>query len=78
MKTAVSIPGVLFEAADQLARRLRVLRSRLFATALAKLVAKDGSAKITERLDALYAAESSPLSPAVRCTQRQRLIDTEW
>src|SRR2546427_1080786 len=39
MKTAVSIPDPLFEAAERLARRRGVRRSQLYAEALKRLVA---------------------------------------
>lgn len=56
MKTAVSIPDSLFEAADRLARRRRVSRSALYAEALRLLLAgeDDADAAITAQLDAIH------------------------
>lgn len=43
MKTAVSIPDQLYEAAERLARRRGVRRSQLYAEALQRLVAEQVS-----------------------------------
>jgi len=78
MKTAVSIPDALFTSADSLARRLGMSRSRLFATALAEYVAKHQAAKVTERLNAVYATEPSRLDAATRRAQRRTVARAEW
>ncbi|HTO27694.1 MAG TPA: hypothetical protein VL017_03800 [Devosia sp.] len=78
MKTAISLPDDLFVAAEALAQRLGVSRSRLFATALAEFVAKHQTRKVTERLDAVYAAEPSALDPEARRAQRRRLPADSW
>jgi metal-responsive CopG/Arc/MetJ family transcriptional regulator len=66
VKTAVSIPDPIFEAADRLARRRRVSRSALYAEALELLLATDtDDAAITERLDAVYAEQGGGLDPAI-------------
>lgn len=78
MKTAISIPDRLFNSADSLARRLGLSRSRLYATALAEFLAKHQSAKITKRLNTLYAAQPSQLDPALRRSQTQALAGSEW
>ncbi len=78
MKTAISLPDRLFNAADALARRLGVSRSRLYATALAEYLAKHQAAKITARLDATYAAQPSDLDPALRRAQRRAVARSEW
>jgi metal-responsive CopG/Arc/MetJ family transcriptional regulator len=78
MKTAISLPDDLFAAAEALAQRLGVSRSRLFATALAEFVTKHQTRKVTERLDAVYAAEPSALDPGLRRAQRRRLPADSW
>ena len=52
MKTAVSIPDELFVAADKLARRRRVSRSELYASALQLLINTDD--EVTTSLNAVY------------------------
>jgi metal-responsive CopG/Arc/MetJ family transcriptional regulator len=78
MKTAISIPDALFTSADSLARRLGMSRSRLFATALAEYVAKHQAAKVTERLNKVYATEPSRLDAATRRAQRRTVARAEW
>ena len=78
MKTAVSIPDELFETGEALSKRLRLSRSRLYATALAEFVAKHRGRKITERLNALYAEEDSRLPAAVRRAQGRSLARDSW
>jgi metal-responsive CopG/Arc/MetJ family transcriptional regulator len=78
MKTAISLPDELFESADALARKLGVSRSRLVREALAEYVAKHKHARITERLNEVYAAEDGVLDPAVREAARQTLRRSQW
>lgn len=79
MKTAISLPDDLFSAADTLARKLGVSRSRLVATALAEFVAKHRSSRVTQRLDAVYAAtEESRGDEAVRKAQQRTLRRSDW
>ncbi|MEO8223528.1 MAG: ChpI protein [Gammaproteobacteria bacterium] len=78
MKTAVSVPDPVFASADALAKRLGISRSRLYATALAEYVAKFQAARISERLDAVYAREGSRVDPKVAGAQRRTLKDSEW
>ena len=78
MKTAISLPDELFASADALAVRLGVSRSNLFATALAEFLAKHQSRRVTERLDAVYATESSALDPVIRKAQRKTILRDKW
>jgi metal-responsive CopG/Arc/MetJ family transcriptional regulator len=78
MKVALSIPDELFEAADTLAKRLGVSRSRLYATALADFVAKHRGGKVTEALDRIYGSEDSRLDARVRRLQRRSLQRNTW
>lgn len=78
MKTAISLPDDLFASADALAERLGVSRSNLFATALAEFLAKHQGRRVTERLDAVYATESSALDPVVRKSQRKTILRDKW
>jgi metal-responsive CopG/Arc/MetJ family transcriptional regulator len=73
MKTAVSIPDPVFHAADQLARRLKVSRSELYATALRRYLADDDDDSVRARLDKVYAHEESPLDPLLAALQRRAL-----
>lgn len=78
MKVALSIPDELFEAAESVAKRLGVSRSRLYATALAEFVAKQQGRKVTDRLDAVYSAEDSRLDARTRRLQNRSIAGTPW
>ena len=73
MKTAVSIPDPLFAAADELAQRLGISRSELYARALARELASESEDSIIARLDAVYADIDSALDPLVIAAQRRLL-----
>jgi hypothetical protein len=77
VKTAVSIPDPIFEAADRLARRRRISRSELYAEALARLIDDDEASAITERLDDVYADGISELDTGLAVLQA-RAIDEDW
>ena len=78
MKTAISLPDDLFASADALAGRLGVSRSALYAAALAEYLAKHRTARVTERLNAVYATESSRVHPSIDKAQRRRVKSAEW
>jgi metal-responsive CopG/Arc/MetJ family transcriptional regulator len=78
MKVAISLADDVFAATDALAAKLRVSRSKLIALALTDFIAKHRSSKVTERLDAVYAAEESHVEPALRRAQRRAVKRSEW
>ena len=73
MKTAISIPDAVFRSADQLAQRLGVSRSELYAKAIAELVEKNRDELITERLNEVYATEDSSLDDETALLQYRSL-----
>lgn len=77
MKTAISLPDELFATADSLAKRLKISRSKLYATALAEYVAKHRDEDVTARLNAVYADLPSGVDPALRRVQA-RSVAEEW
>ena len=78
MKIALSIPDDLFDSAENLSKRLKVSRSRLYATALEDFVAKHQATKVTERLNAVYASQNSRLDRATRRIQARSLSKNPW
>ena len=78
MKVALSIPDELFESAEALGKRLRVSRSRLYATALGEFLVKHRGRRVTKQLDAVYGTEESRLEPHVRRLQRRSLGREAW
>ena len=78
MKTAISIPDTLFVSADHFARQHGLTRSQLYATALQQYLQEQNREAITDRLNAVYAAEPSALEPAVVYAQTSTLPQDEW
>lgn len=80
MKTAISLPDAVFEAADRLAHRMGISRSELYATAVAKYVAQNRAAGVRERLDAVYVADpdASALDPILATLQTASLRKNDW
>lgn len=75
MKTAVSIPDAVFEAAERLAERRQCSRSSLYTQALESYLADADADEVTARLNAVYARESSELPPALRDAQYRALVE---
>jgi len=78
MKTAISLPDDLFRSGDSLAKRLGVSRSELYARALMEYLAKHRADQITQRLNAVYAAEESHLDPSIVAAQAKALSRERW
>lgn len=78
MKTAVSIPDALFEAAEKLATEEKTSRSRLYATALAAYLREERGRQITEQMArALEEIDQTP-DPAWTAVQIAALKRSEW
>jgi metal-responsive CopG/Arc/MetJ family transcriptional regulator len=77
VKTAVSIPNALFEAADRAARRLGLSRSELYARALERFLRDEPDEAVKARLDEIYAAEGSVMDDALAAAQR-RAVAEPW
>jgi metal-responsive CopG/Arc/MetJ family transcriptional regulator len=78
VKTAISLPDPLFEAAEELAADLGVSRSELYARALAEFVEKRQAQTVREALDTVYAEESSAPEPSFKEAGRRTLRRAEW
>ena len=79
MKTAISLPDELFEAAERVAKRLGLSRSELYQRALAKFLAGQNSAAVTAELDQVYSAEEkSHLDPVLDKLQRASITREDW
>jgi metal-responsive CopG/Arc/MetJ family transcriptional regulator len=73
MKTAVSVPDELFRQGEATAKKLRMSRSKLYATALAQYLERKRSKSITERLNEVYSKHDSKMDPAL-----QRMMLETW
>jgi metal-responsive CopG/Arc/MetJ family transcriptional regulator len=77
VKTAVSIPTPLFQAAEKRARKLGVSRSKLYAQALQKLLDEDSDEEVTQALQAVYSNEKSTVDRDLAVAQRRATAE-KW
>lgn len=79
MKTAVSLPDDLFQAAERHAKRLRKSRSRLYAEALAEYLVRHSPEEVTEAMNRVVDRLDEPEPDRfVTAAVRQALERTEW
>jgi metal-responsive CopG/Arc/MetJ family transcriptional regulator len=80
MKTAVSLPDPLFEAADRLAQQLGKSRSQLYAEALREYLERHRDEDIRRRLNEIYDAEPelAELDPVLETLQLEVLRKERW
>ena len=58
MKTAISIPDQVFQAAEGLAQRLGMSRSQLYSKAILEFTKSHKNQNITEKLNSIYSDET--------------------
>lgn len=78
MKTEISVPNPIFEAAERLARELGMSLSEFYVAALAAYVAARQNGDITKRLDEVYAKEDSALEPELVAIQIASIGEGKW
>ena len=78
MKTAISIPDTVFDAADSLARRMAVSRSELFRRAVEAYIEAHRHDRVREALDAVYTRESSAIDKGLAEMQAASLAREDW
>ena len=81
MKTAISIPDVIFQDAERMAKRRRMSRSELYANAVAEYVKSERFMGVRERLDSVYGGtepQESRLDPALIQLQSASLSKDGW
>ena len=82
MKTAISIPDKVFEAAEKAAKRLGVSRSELYVNAIQEYLAQHSDEHVTEELNNIYSSSKakadSQLDSALGKMQSNSLNRSEW
>jgi predicted transcriptional regulator len=78
MKTAISLPDEIFEAAELLAQKLGLSRSELYARAVREYVERQRRDNVTARLDAVYADDDEGLDPVLARMQLASLKREDW
>jgi metal-responsive CopG/Arc/MetJ family transcriptional regulator len=75
MKVSVSIPAALLRAANEMAQRMGISRSRLFGLALERFVQDEA---ITAKINEVYTHESSSLDPVLQNIQYRSIEKNQW
>lgn len=78
MKTAVSIPDPIFQAAEVFAHHFGISRSELYAKAIKEYIASRRYINVTEELNKIYADESSHLENELYSMQIKSIPREEW
>lgn len=78
MKTAISLPDSVFEAAEVLAQQLGVSRSELYTKALQIYLEKYDRNQTLLKLNQVYSQESSELDPVMAKMQFTSLPHEDW
>ena len=77
VKTAISLPDETFEAAERLARRQRISRSELYATAISEYLQRHGDEALLERINAACAELDTRPDPFFRVLSTRALSPAE-
>ena len=78
MKTAISIPDDVFDAAEKMALRLGMSRSQLYVTAIREYLEEHRSRGVTARLNQVYESVDSSLELRVAEAQTLSLDEEDW
>ena len=78
MKTAISIPDALFQAAENAAKRLAISRSELYVRAVEEYLRAHSDADVTRRLNDVYGSQASALDPALFDAAVRSIGPDEW
>jgi metal-responsive CopG/Arc/MetJ family transcriptional regulator len=78
MKTAISIPDKLFQAADELAKRAGMSRSELYSKAVDEYLQANRYQGVREQLDGVYGSTDSQLDPQDARLQESAITREDW
>jgi len=79
MKTAISIPDEVFQAAERLAKRVHKSRSQLYAEAMAEYLTRHTPEEVTEAMDRVVERlGDTSVDPFVASASRRVITGTEW
>jgi metal-responsive CopG/Arc/MetJ family transcriptional regulator len=78
MKTAISIPDSIYNAAEKLTAHLGMTRSAFYTEAIKQFLIEYRNDRITEKLNTVYEKESSKFDPVFMRMQSISLEEDEW
>ena len=77
-QTAISLPDPLFRRAEELAKRLGIPRSQLYAKALLEYLETHSAEQVITALDAVYTDVDSSLDAAISTAQAHTVGEDRW
>ncbi len=78
MKTAISIPDPIFQAAENMANRLGMSRSELFSVAMSEYIEAHKYQDVTESLNKVYSQSVERLDEELELMQLKSILKEEW
>jgi len=78
MKTEISVPNSIYEAAERLAAALGMSLSEFYVAALAAYVATYQNGDITKKLNEVYTKEKSTMDPEMVAIQIASIGEEKW
>lgn len=78
MKTAISIPDPIFQAAELFANHFGISRSELYAKAIEEYIASRRFINVTEALNKIYEDEPSTIDDELYSMQIKSIPHEEW
>jgi metal-responsive CopG/Arc/MetJ family transcriptional regulator len=78
MKTAVSLPDLVFRAAERHAKRARKSRSQLYAEALSEYLTRHSPEEVTAAMNHVVEQLGEQKDPFVARSSRRILERSEW
>jgi metal-responsive CopG/Arc/MetJ family transcriptional regulator len=78
MEMAISIPGDIFQRAEELAHKLGLTRDELYTQALRRFLQNYSDEEITRQLNEVYEQEDSSLDPVLMQMQLTALDQEKW
>lgn len=78
MKTAISMPNEIYEAAERLARQTKKSRSRLYGDALKEYLARHAPDEVTEAMNRACDEIGEAKDPFVASAAHRALERSEW
>lgn len=78
MKTAISIPDEIFQAAETLAQRLDLSRSELYSKAVSEYMRNHRHENVTAELNRIYEQECSELDEELTAMQLRSIPKEDW
>ena len=78
MKTAISIPDTIFQAAENLAQRLGLSRSELYVKAVNDYIKSHKYQNVTKKLNEVYSSNDSDIENDVYSMQIRSIPKDNW